>query len=90
MLRSLFKKKILFVTINLRQRTLFEFKTGSSTPKVYTIIPSGKQILQCVLEAMIVVFMRTGISLREFNTCKCDVGTACCHCPYEFPNPTAV
>jgi len=43
-----------------------------------------------MLEAMVVMFMGTIISLGEFDTSERYVWAACCHRPYQLTNPTAV
>jgi hypothetical protein len=43
-----------------------------------------------MFEAGVMDFVRTGVRLCEFDSSVGKVGTAGCHCPYEFTNPGLV
>jgi hypothetical protein len=58
---SCIKKEILTIAINERDRIFRKVGTQGSASKVKTIVASFVEISECMLESMVVMFMRAGV-----------------------------
>ena len=80
----------MFVAIDSREGTLFEFRTRCGFPEVDSVGGSSIKILECVLDPVVVVVVGAAVCLGEFNACVCKIGASSRHGPDEFINATAV
>ena len=84
------EEEVLFVAIDSREGSFFEFRPRGSTPVIEALIVSSIKILKSMFDPVVVMFMRTSVCLWEFNASLCQIRTSSCHCPDEFTNSTSV
>jgi len=57
------EEEVLFVAIDLREGTFFEFRTRGGTPEIESVGTSSIKILKCMFDSMVVMFVGTAVCL---------------------------
>jgi len=57
------KEEVLYVAIDSREGSFFEFRTMGGTPEIESVGASSIKIFKCMFDSMVVMFVGTAICL---------------------------